>query len=513
VDRSTLAGIKIALAVAAIALAWIERRWPTQDRRTRLAWALLALAAVGFYYRFNPAAVTRRYDAYDLVHYYLNSKYFPELGYTRLYQACLVADQEDRGRLARITSLRDLYDQQVKSGAFVRDVRAHPERIKQHFSKRRWSRFKRDVRILDKALKYSTWRRILVDRGYNATPTWHALGHALASRIPARHVKWLCHIDTLLVIGMFWVIAWCQGRRAMLVAVVWFCCSFSSAWPGVGWAMLRYDWLALAVAGACLLARGHRFWGGAAIGWAALSRIFPAVLLLFLCVRGVHRLVRHRTLDRDALRIAAGFVVVVAVGSAITWSVLGSGHYRAFAHDLDIQLAPENLSVNRMGLAIGLAYRGETSERELPLSKRRDRYLLAGRYGSTRTALGLALLAVLAASVLWPPGSSRPAREEVDLAQLGFYGFALLLTASFYYWTLRVLAVLLHDRHRDRSRWDLAGLCALFGIEIWSHGFELATKFRYGVTATSSIAISLYAAVVCIVRGTASWRRRAGARA
>jgi len=529
VSRGSLEVVKLALAIVAFGLIVLEgtlrrraragggaAKTPAppaslparHDRALGWAWALLAVLAVGAHFRFSSRAVFERYDTYDIVHYYLNAKYFPELGYTRLYQACFVADLERRRRLDDLGSMRDLYDQRVKGWHYVNELRRHPEAVKSHFSPRRWRQFKRDHRELDRRLRTFTWGRILIDRGYNATPTWHAVGHALASAVPARYIKALCQIDTALVVGMFLVIGWCYGRRVALVAVVWFCLSFSSSWPGVGWAMLRYDWLATSVAGVCLLSRGHRFASGALLGWAALSRIFPAVLLLFLVVRGAHRLVAERRLDRDALRIAAGFLLVTSLGTAATWATLGTEHFRDFRHDLEIQLAPENLSVNRMGLAVALAYRGETSKRELPTPRRQARYLETGRMGPIRTALGLGLLALVALSVFLPAGGKLPARREDDLAQLGFFGFALLLTASFYYWTLRLVPLILHARHRAHSSWDERGLAALFGIEILAASLNLALQFRYALTATTSILVSLYAASVCIVRGRAALRRR-----
>ncbi len=527
--RASLEIVKLALAIAAFTLIVLEgffrRRaratgskakapappanLPARhDRAIGWAWVLLAVLAVGAHFRFSPRAVFERYDTYDIVHYYLNAKYFPELGYTRLYQACFVADMERRHRLDDIGSMRDLYDQRVKGWHYVNELRRHPESVKSHFSPRRWRQFKRDHRELDRRLRTFTWGRILVDRGYNATPTWHAVGHALASAVPARHIKALCQIDTALIVGMFLVIGWCYGRRVALVALVWFCLSFSSSWPGVGWAMLRYDWLATSVAGVCLLSRGQRFASGALIGWAALSRIFPAVLLLFLVVRGAHRLVAERRLDREALRVAAGFLLVTGLGTAATWATLGTEHFRDFRHDLEIQLAPENLSPNRTGPAVAPAHRGQPRAPQLPPPRRPARYLETGRMGPIRSALGLGLLALVALSMLLPAGAKLPAREEDDLAQLGFLGFALLLTASFYYWTLRLVPLVLHARHRAHSLWDERGLAALFGIEILGATLNLTLHFRYALTATTSVLVSLYAASVCIVRGRAALRRR-----
>jgi hypothetical protein len=131
--------------------------------------------------------------------------------------------------------------------------------------------------------------------------------------------------------------------------------------------------------------------------------------------------------------------------------------------------------------------------------------------GPARTAIGLALLALVALSVLVPRGGARPARAEDDLAQLGFFGFALLLTASFYYWTLRVVAVVLHARHQPSSERDRWGLAALFAIEVLGWTVDLVVRYRYTLTAVTSIAVSLYAASVCVTRGAAALRRRRAA--
>ncbi|MBI2897954.1 MAG: hypothetical protein HYY06_30635 [Deltaproteobacteria bacterium] len=69
--------------------------------------------------------------------------------------------------------------------------------------------------------------------------------------------------------------------------------------------------------------------------------------------------------------------------------------------------------------------------------------------------------------------------------------------------------VVLHARHAALSRWDAIGLAVLFGLEAYSAVFELAFEFRYGLTASLSVLVSLYCLGVCLIRFRAARRRPA----
>lgn len=464
--------LSLAVACGAVALLFVERVFRHRSARAiTWAWLLLAAAAVLGYLRFSPDRIISGYDSYDLVHSYLNAKYFDELGYTRIYRACLLADAEGRDRLASLAGMRDLDDRRLKGEAFVRQVRARPDVVKRHFTPRRWAEFGRDFRVLDERLTPRTWAVLLTDHGYNATPAWHAAGHFFSSLVPARRVKWLCQVDTFLVALMFLAIARCHGGRVALIALVWLCISASTHWPGIGRSLLRYDWLAAAVAGTCLMSRGKYFTGGALVGWAALSRIFPAALLLFVALRVGSTLLARRQIDRRALRTIGGFLAVVALGSAMACLTVGAEQHAAFWAHLEAR-----------------------------------RFLLAGGTGPVRAVAAVGLLSLLALSIV-PARSTRTAPDASELAQYGFFACALLVTAAWYYWTLQVVPVLLHARRRGVSPKDAWGLTVLFGIQAFGWAIGLALPLQYRETSLTLGAVWLYAAVICLWHGR-EWLQR-----
>jgi hypothetical protein len=65
------------------------------------------------------------------------------------------------------------------------EVLRHSERCTGHFGAARWAGFQRDVAWFRDRMSPSSWLRSQRDHGYNATPVWGLLGHALADLAPA----------------------------------------------------------------------------------------------------------------------------------------------------------------------------------------------------------------------------------------------------------------------------------------------------------------------------------------
>src|SRR5688572_21323074 len=126
VELEILRAVIAAAGFVLIVLGWRwSRRSPDhkRDRALTLTWWALALIAIGAYFGFSPERLTTRQATYDLVHYYLNAKYYPELEYTRLYDAVLVADSEESNRLWRAKRLRNLNDNVIRGPRAVAEVR------------------------------------------------------------------------------------------------------------------------------------------------------------------------------------------------------------------------------------------------------------------------------------------------------------------------------------------------------------------------------------------------------
>ncbi|HUH01861.1 MAG TPA: hypothetical protein VML75_07680, partial [Kofleriaceae bacterium] len=113
-------------------------------------WLLTALVSgsvfgAANYYRFEAAQLTEVRDHYDVTYYYLNSKYFAELGYFELYPAMLIADAEGERQLRKVDEYRDLHTYDVVPRARATEQAA---RIRARFSPARWTAFRADVAAL-----------------------------------------------------------------------------------------------------------------------------------------------------------------------------------------------------------------------------------------------------------------------------------------------------------------------------------------------------------------------------
>jgi len=315
--RATIAGA--ALLVFATGY-WAKLGADRRLARARLtALCLLGLASYAGYYQFFTMSHTRGFARGDNFVYYVGSKYFAELGHDALYACSLVA-LESRGLWPRLPNrrVRDLRSLEPVPENRVRRAGADcPER----FTPERWEAFGDDVAwfVLQWPPVYQ--HAVFLDHGYNATPTWSALGGLVAEGVDldSEAAVWILgHADRVIVAATLVGVAWAFGLEvAALVAIVWGT-GFLWRYVYVGDAMLRFLWWSAAMLGVCALRRGRPAAAGIGLAFASWLRLFPAALVLGVLVRIGRRWLATRTVDADTHRFV---VALVAGGLAI--GVLG----------------------------------------------------------------------------------------------------------------------------------------------------------------------------------------------
>jgi hypothetical protein len=526
---------KAALAVVAAVVILARHLWrrsalargegePSLQRAERLATGsivVLALLAVGNYFGFSTRPLVGRDElsAYDLSYYYLNTKYFDELGYTHLYEAVVVADGEmtDRFGAWRFGMMRDL---DTSSYVPISKVRAQAARTKARFTPDRWRSFKHDFRYFQRRMRKRVQRDLLNDHGYNGPPLLQAFAGLITNRVPVESVKALCHVETLLIVLLFVVMARIRGPRVAALGVLWYFLSFSARWPGVGFGIFRIDWF-IALVLACLLLDGVDEDGalsprqrlrlalaGLLVAYSAMMKIFPAVWLFGLGARSLWSLVAQRRVDRVGAHVIGAFLAGSTVLGAIAYGAVGRDNVAEFAEDIGEHLQPMNLSQQRMGFGIALAYRGELAGFEPP-DTLRGRFAEVGALTPVR--YGLALLALRALGLTIRPRTSPNAAARTTAAEateLGFVPFYFLMIASHYYWIHRMTMVLHESRKDADAPAHAGGLAALFLIEAFMNAYDQGTHFRYGSTAATSLSLGLYCVFVIGTRVRAVLRAR-----
>jgi hypothetical protein len=322
---------------------------PPRVRRALLLPGLVALCALawGTYFRWGHFRFDRYVNPHDVFHYYVGSKYSRELGYTHLYRCALVADAEGR-RVYRQDTIRDLATHRMESAAAA--IAAGDE-CRRRFSPERWREFAKDVRYFISLMPPWKWNQVLRDKGYNATPVWNMIARALAERFPTDGrlgLGPLLALDPLLLMGMFALVWAAFGPRVTLLALLFFGCNFFMSLVHIKNSFLRLDWLVLLVAAGCLLRLGRPALAGACAGWAALSRVFPAVFVFGVGAKLVWEWRDHRRIDRRALAFfGALLAIALALGALSVASDGGTGLWREFADKIAVH--NKDLSTTRIG--------------------------------------------------------------------------------------------------------------------------------------------------------------------
>lgn len=388
--KKAMYALRIALTFGAAMLLMYEvrarklgERIPERTRR-RVAIVMSVLAFGVYFDFFNPKVrYPEYYHRHEFFHYYLGSKYFEELGYTRIYE-CAAAAETDLGRGAQVMR-RELRDLRVNLIRPVSDpeVQRNIQECRQIFAKNpeRWEAFKKDVDWFYSgegpdhkgASRGSYWDNMQKDHGYNPPPVW-TMGGKFFSQFGTAgdgFFKALSVLDVALMAGAMVLLFWAFGWKIGAIATIFWGANAPADFYWTGGAFLRQDWFFLLVAAACL-ARKRRFvLAGAALTWSALLRVFP---LLFFSgwgiIIGLYVLQRIRERRREGRPLLEGGLVsllhpdhrkllagcIVAAGILIPISVIVSGpdSYKEFVSHISVH--KNTPLTNHMGLQTMLVH-------------------------------------------------------------------------------------------------------------------------------------------------------------
>lgn len=414
---------------------------------------------------------------WNVFHYYLGAKYFPELGYTDLYLAALSADEEGSGYWSSARKVRDLESYQIV--ARDRALAGYDPAVA--FTADRWRAFRHDVEALQPYRSADGWRNVFRDRGYNGTPLWTVLGRALGAAPAGR--GWLVALsalDLLLLAGTL-VLLWRTfgSERTLLVLLVFLVSPFN-VFRLVG-GFLQNDWLCALVAAVCCFRRRPAL-AGALAGYAVLTRGFP---LLWVAAAGIPPALtwwRTRRPPRRYLRYLLGVALFALAGFTLSLANgRGLAAWPEFFHAISVHGQEHAIGDRRIGLehAFGAALEG--LEAEIPDRRRRE--LIDGR----RLAYGLS--AALLVALFVAAAVRRRAWEAQILGQVPV--FALLVLSRYYHGPLALLPLV--GRRPAARRRIAAGQLAVFG---GYYACRLAEVNWHATYALTNVLLAAYLAFV-----------------
>lgn len=267
------------------------------------------------------------YHFHDIFHYAVGAKYYPELGYYRMYDCTLVALEELRGdgvrRIPKVPTVRSLEDVTL---AYVPDQRL-PELVPLchgRFGEARWREFKDDIRTFVVEGQPGFWRGLLFDLGFNPPPSWNVFAHPLANAVPINAVtlELLPFLDMIL---LFVVGALAVGRAFGPLPAAAYLTVLGTNWLAsymwTGGSYFRQVWFGLLVLALCELRREKHLAAGVLMGLCTTMRIFPVFFAVGAGLALAWRAFQRPEARPELARYAGGYAVTVGVvvAASLLW--------------------------------------------------------------------------------------------------------------------------------------------------------------------------------------------------
>lgn len=468
--------------------AWLERSGRAGRWRWTRRCALLLLAFVAFAAYCNFFAWRRNLgNVHDAFHYYLNSKYFAELGYFELYECAFLAIAErERGLDARTLRIRDLRTNQMRAPL---EIVPRTPRCGGAFSKQRWIQFKTDVGWFQDRLGEPGWRNVLGDFGYNPTPVWTMVGGSLASLFPANDasMRRLFSLDLVLLLLAFSAIGWAFGFEAFCLGVLTWSANPLNSYFWTGDAFLRHLWFASAMLALCLLRKGRPGMAGALLALSSLLRLFPVFFALGYGLQHGWRWIRTRRLDAGFRRFVVSAAVTSVLLLVLAGAVTGRGVGAYLEFEENIGRWSQLTANNSFGLRPLVAYKRPASDEgrlsEAVATRRwiRERE----RVFTSRLPVFLAVCAVFA-GLFW---RALLRVADWEAAAMGVTLVCVVLQPPNYYMSCLVAVALLAA---GRRRIGVGLLLLLLGFNL-SHFYLFTTTWRTEFAVSSALALVFFA--------------------
>ena len=467
----TLARVLIVVAIlaclgyAAVASPRLAQHLSTRAQRiARLALTAIlgigALLSVAVYADFGVFRYGTYLNEWDFYHYYLGTKYAPELGYTKLYGATLLADAEDGLRYRNPqNAIRDLASAQLVP---VQYAMAHPERYLSGFDGARWREFVADVTWFKQQLPVERWSLLLLDHGYNGTPAWSFVVGGLVSRhlsVRAPVGRWLMlMLDPALLLATVFFVAWAFGARTACLMAIFIGTHYLMSWGHLKGALLRTDFAMCSALAVCLVKKNHYRLAGVLLGWAVVSRVFPALFLVGPGVLLLWEWLKSRTVQwrwLGLLASCAATVALVVAGSCLYFG--GLEIWRDWSHKITLHYAS--------GSDWDLGYRTIVEAAFVQGAPVRP--------GDVGDVSGWSVLTLTAALLLVVPAASF-LRQLEDYQALA-YGFVFIFVfslATYYYYVILCVPLLFFAPEVERLQSALGTafmfFCGLAGYALFS---------------------------------------------
>lgn len=300
---------------------------------------LMALVAIAIFGAMYGPVAAGRVQSWNVFHYWLNSKWFAQLGYFDLYSCAIQVEDEVAGFPIWFGGgvKRDLNTYQF----IPRDQLENcPRRL---FTNEQWAEFGNDLEWLRgrPADNDLLWYLVMLDKGLNVTPTWLALSERLAQVQPGSWQFWLFLYGDFLGLLVALLVVWrVYGlERAALLAI------FITTWFGTFNQIMghwwQYEWLGLTLIGLAAWKKGWPVPAGICLAVATAMRIFPGMILVPMLID------ETKEGQKFWVTVAITGLVAIAVGCTTSHGLMAWPEFfdKMLIHSDYLQTEPMNVGL------------------------------------------------------------------------------------------------------------------------------------------------------------------------
>lgn len=492
--------LNLVLLASGALLYWIP---PRRSWRTLLLVGIAILSFVNYVSSWDrtPSRIWRdvqhatlsRIDPYDLTFYYLNTKFFDEIGYYDLYPLLLHTVSEYKISPFPYASDRVLlqnnkgfywkgYEELLREN----DSFAH---IRDRFTHERWNEFISDLTYLTTIQREGwknkrRWTNFFWDHGFNAGPVWVAAAARVCALVPIERIKFLCTLEALLLYATIVFLGVILGADIAAISFIVLWNSFSTEWPTIGVGIGRYDYLILLIASCLFAIKGKNRLAGMSFGIAAAFRYLPVVALPVVALRWYFDKKRGNPTEASGnfLVSCVGTLLIVHLGAM---AILPPGTFTDYRHKMKAHSATENLTRGKVGLQLAMSWDGSLDQKQITEERKSIMKVQAPIFmiGATLLSAGVVLAAL-----------GMPIAVQVSLFPLITF---IWLMPSYHYFVLFVLTIIgTHYMGRTSRFWRSICFALLAGEAIARFA---RLEWLDAQVTTTSIWCLWYVVVICAV--------------
>jgi hypothetical protein len=301
----------------------------TARTRKYFGWlfGVLALLSIGGFLNFGELRGRGAWiHWHEQYHFYLGSKYLKELRYDAIYDATILAAQDQGILTSRSFARRD----PASFRKTERPITRERERVlRGRFTPERWQSFLDDVAAILTQDRTPVRQRLAYanDHGNTGSPSWAMVAGILTRSFGPGYTARLVYasVDVLLLVALFVAVRWTMGGRAMCLAMI-IGLSPPLVVTYLGGSIMRMDWIVALGISLCLLEKKHVRTAGLLLGYAVSSKLIAGLIVLPFGIRFLIESVRERRVNSTHLRyILFSFVGLVAciLASTLVFRDLG----------------------------------------------------------------------------------------------------------------------------------------------------------------------------------------------